>query len=74
MTDPSNTELYSAVAMCLGAFEAMIDPDPTRGILTFVRREGQRQGVPLDETYDAVVDITAILRDILRRHDPEMKS
>ena len=40
----------------------MVDPDPEKGILTRLKLEGEKQGVPLTATYDATVDLIEVLK------------
>lgn len=54
--------LRSLLATALAGLEVLTDPDPDRGILTYVKREGERQGVPLGDTYDATRELAALLR------------
>lgn len=54
--------LRDALALAIECLQALVDPDPAKGILTKIMLAGKEQGVPLDDTYDAVVDVIAVLR------------
>lgn len=62
MSVADETRLRDALALAIECLEALVDPDPAKGILTKIMLVGKEQGVPLDETYDAVVDLIAVLR------------
>jgi hypothetical protein len=62
MWEAERERLRSAVQLAIVGFEVLIDPDPQRGILTNVRLQGEQQGVDLTATYDAVVEMVAVLR------------
>ncbi len=57
--------LRSAVELAILTLEALTHPDPQRGLLTNVKQRGDAQGVPLTHTYEAVLDVIAVLKEAL---------
>ncbi len=61
--------LRGALRLAVAGFQQLIDPDPQRGILTNVRQQGEEQGIDLSLTFNAVVDLIAVLRAELGESD-----
>lgn len=66
----SEARLRDALGLAITCLEQLVDPDPQKGILTNVKLQGEQQGVPLDDTYNAVVDLIAVLRTDLAETEP----
>lgn len=65
----SEQRLRDALQLAIDLLAHMIDPDPEKGILTRLKLEGEKQGVPLTATYDATVDLIEVLKADLDADD-----